>query len=131
MLDSSKLKEFADNNSKFNENGRKFSKWVENTVGKREIALDEQFLFYPPCFQKTCTAETSKPGLFWERGKCLKTISSFNPHDYFSFIISFTDNTQLFSDKNVPFQIHFPSFPPCVLPYQSKLERKKDFGNNA
>ena len=92
MLDSSKLKEFADNNSKFNENGRKFSKWVENNVGKKEIGLDEQFLFYPPCFQKTCKAETSKPGLFWERGNAIKSISPFNPHDYFSFIISFTDN---------------------------------------
>ena len=38
VLDSSKLKEFADNNSKFNENGRKFFRQVENTVGKGEIA---------------------------------------------------------------------------------------------
>ena len=29
-----KLKEIADDNFKFNENGRKFSKRVENTVGK-------------------------------------------------------------------------------------------------
>ena len=34
----SKLKEFADGNFKFDENGRKFSKWVESTVGKGEIA---------------------------------------------------------------------------------------------
>ena len=38
FLDSSKLKEFADDNFKFNENGRKLSKQVENTVGKGEIA---------------------------------------------------------------------------------------------
>ena len=38
ILDSSKLKEFADDNFKIDENGRKFSKWVENTVGKEEIA---------------------------------------------------------------------------------------------
>ena len=38
ILDSSKLEEFADSNFKFNKNGRKFSKWVENTVGKGEIA---------------------------------------------------------------------------------------------
>ena len=37
VLDSSKLREFADDNFKFNENGR-ISKWVENTVGKGEIA---------------------------------------------------------------------------------------------
>ena len=38
ILDSSKLKELADHNFKFDENGRKFSKWVENTVRKGEIA---------------------------------------------------------------------------------------------
>ena len=54
ILDSSKLKEFADNNFKFDENGRKLSKQVENTVGKREIARYEQFLLFPQCFQKAC-----------------------------------------------------------------------------
>ena len=28
----------------------------ENTVGKGEIARDEQFLLYPQCFQTTYTA---------------------------------------------------------------------------
>ena len=41
ILDSSKLKMFADDNFKFDENGRKFSKRVENTVGKGEIARYE------------------------------------------------------------------------------------------
>ena len=36
----------------------KFSKWIENTVGKGEIAPYEQFLLFPQCFQKTCTADT-------------------------------------------------------------------------
>ena len=49
----------------------KFSKQVENTVGKGEIARDEQFLLFPQCFQKTCTADTLKPGLDWERVNCL------------------------------------------------------------
>ena len=47
ILDSSKLKEFADNNFEFDENGRKFSEQLENTVGKGEIAGYEQFLLYP------------------------------------------------------------------------------------
>ena len=42
-------------------------KKVEHTVGKGEIARYEQFLLFPQCFQKTCTANTSKPGLVWER----------------------------------------------------------------
>ena len=38
ILDASKLTEFADGNFKFDKNCRKFSKWVENYVGKGEIA---------------------------------------------------------------------------------------------
>ena len=57
ILDSSKLKEFADDNFKFGENSRKFSKQVENTVEKGEISLYNQFLLFPKLFQKTCTAD--------------------------------------------------------------------------
>ena len=46
-LGPSNLKEFADDNFKFDENGREFSKPVENTVGKGEIARYEQFLLFP------------------------------------------------------------------------------------
>ena len=35
---------FADDNFKFDENGRKFSRSVENTVGKGEITCYKQFL---------------------------------------------------------------------------------------
>ena len=69
FLDWSKLKELADNNFKFDENGRKFSKQVENTVGKGEIARYEQFFLFPQCFPKISTADTLKPGLVWERVK--------------------------------------------------------------
>ena len=47
-----KLKEVADDNFKLDENGRKFSERVENTVGKGEIARDEQFLLFPTVFSK-------------------------------------------------------------------------------
>ena len=50
ILDCSKLKEFADENFKPDKNGRKFSKLVENTVGKGKIARNEQFLLNPQCF---------------------------------------------------------------------------------
>ena len=52
------MKQFADDNFKFYENGEEFSKWIENTVGKGEIARYEQFLHFPQCFRKTCTADT-------------------------------------------------------------------------
>ena len=57
-LDFSKMKEFADDNLRFDENGRQFSKKLQNTVGKGEIAHYEQFLLFPQCFQKTWTADT-------------------------------------------------------------------------
>ena len=47
ILDSSKLKQFADDNFKFDENGKKFSKQAENIVGKGEIAHYGQFLLFP------------------------------------------------------------------------------------
>ena len=81
FLDSSKLKEFADDNFKFDENGRKLScKRVENTVGKGEIARYEQFLRFPQCFQKGCFPGASKGVIVWEwfKGKSIKCLSFFS-----------------------------------------------------
>ena len=60
------LKDFAEDNFKFDENGRKLSKWVENTVGKGEIARYEQFLLFPQCFQKACFPWVSKGVIVWK-----------------------------------------------------------------
>ena len=45
LIDFSKLKEFADDNFRFDENGGQFYGRVENTVGKGEIAHYENFFF--------------------------------------------------------------------------------------
>ena len=45
MLDSSKLKQFADDNFRFKGNGRKFAKCVENNVGKGEAIYPFPTLF--------------------------------------------------------------------------------------
>ena len=66
LLDSSKLKEFADGNFKFDKNGRKLSKRVKNTVGKGEIARYKQFLLFPQCFQRACFSGASKGVIVWE-----------------------------------------------------------------
>ena len=60
------MKEFADDNFICDENGRKLSKRVENTVGKGEIARYEQFLLFPQCFQKACFPGASKGVIVWE-----------------------------------------------------------------
>ena len=44
------MKQSAEDNFELDANSRKFSKWVENTVGKGEIARYEQFLLFPQCF---------------------------------------------------------------------------------
>ena len=58
FLDSSKMTEFADADFVVDENCWKVSELVENTVGKGEIACYKQFILFPQCFQKTCTADT-------------------------------------------------------------------------
>ena len=58
--------EFADDNFKFEENCRKLSKGVENTVGQGEIAHYKQFLLFPQCFQKACFPGVSKGVIVWE-----------------------------------------------------------------
>ena len=63
-LDSSKLKEYADDNFEFDKNEGKFSERVENTVGKGEIARYSVF--------KRLVLQTRKnQGLF---GKGLPTL---------------------------------------------------------
>ena len=37
---------------------RKFSKRVENSVGKGEIACYKKFILFPKCFQRICIADT-------------------------------------------------------------------------
>ena len=78
ILDSSKLKEFADDNSKFDKNGRKLSKWVKNTVGKEEIARYAQFPLFPWCFQKACFPEVSKGVIMWEWVKLVTLGNQFH-----------------------------------------------------
>ena len=72
------LKEFADDNFKFDENGRKLSKQVENTVGKGEIARYEQFLLFPQRFQKACFPGASKDVIKCEWVNSQKNIVFFS-----------------------------------------------------
>ena len=76
------LKEFADDNFKFDKNGRKSSKQVENTVGKGEIARYEQFLLFPQCFQKACFPGASKGVIVW------KWVKKKVPYPYWFVILT-------------------------------------------
>ena len=57
-----RLFQTADDYFKFDENGRKFSKRAENTVGKEEIARYEQFSFAHSFFKKLLLQTRKKPG---------------------------------------------------------------------
>ena len=80
------MKEFADDNFKLDENDRKLSKRVENTVGKGEIARYEQFLLFPQCFLKACFPGASKGVIVWEWVKGLKNFT--NPSHLEIFVLS-------------------------------------------
>ena len=77
ILDWSILKQTEDDIFKFDENSRKFSKRVENTVDKGEIARYEQFLLFPQCLQKACFLEASKGVIVWEWLKLQELQSKF------------------------------------------------------
>ena len=55
--DSSKLIEFLEDNFRFDDNGGKFFKRVEISVGKKEMACYEQFLLFAQSFPKIYTAD--------------------------------------------------------------------------
>ena len=111
LLNSSKLKEFSDDNFKLTENGRKLSKWVENTVGKEEIARNEQFLLFPHCFQKTSTADTYQ-GLFGKGLTCLRKKPSQN-------MVRNVENAA--NQHFLLFARCFPSFPNQISHFHSHL----------
>ena len=66
ILDSSKQKKFIDANFELDENGRKFIKRAENSVGKGQIVLREQFLLSHSVFKKL-VLQTRKDVIVWER----------------------------------------------------------------
>ena len=58
-------------------NDTKFSRWIENTVRKGEIARYEQFLLFPQFFKGLVLQTRKKQGLF---GKGLKELSFHDVH---------------------------------------------------
>ena len=74
ILDPPNLKEFAVVNFKFDENGREFSKRVENTVGKRrKLLVTSNFSFAHSVFKRLVMQTHKNQGLC---GKALKWTSS-------------------------------------------------------
>ena len=108
FLDSSKLKEFAYNNFKLDENGSNLSKQVENIVGKGETARYEQFLLFPQCFQKArfpggCQMVSCGNGL--KLGLCVKRLNILTePHlpSIFVHLLKALIERQIMPDRIFP-----------------------------
>ena len=57
-------KKIADDNFKFDENGREFAIRVKNTGEKGDCARHEQFLLFAQCFKRILLQIHKKEGLF-------------------------------------------------------------------
>ena len=57
-------KEFTDDNFEFDENGRKLSKWVENTVEKEKLCVTSNFSFSQSIFKRLVLQTHKNQGLF-------------------------------------------------------------------
>ena len=78
------MKEFVDDNFKFDKKWKKVIQQEENTVRKGEIAHYEHFLLFPLCFQKACFPGVSKGVIVWEWINLLP-ISSWYPQIFKSW----------------------------------------------
>ena len=81
IVDSSKLKEFADDNFEFDENGEKFSKWIENTVWKRKNCSLRATSPFSSVFKIIILQTHKNKGLF-EKGLRLIQIESFSMEQF-------------------------------------------------
>ena len=104
ILDPSKVKDFTDDNFKFHKNGRKFFRWVENTVEKEQFLL-----FFHSVFKRLALHTHKNQGLF---GKGL-ILSQIRPGFYMSAIQVF-ENTV--GKGEIACNEQFLFFLQCFLP---------------
>ena len=69
------MTEFADDNCRFDENGRKLSKREENTVGKGEILVTSNFSFSHSVFERLVSQGRQKVSLCGNGLKSLANIA--------------------------------------------------------
>ena len=97
ILDSSTLKEFADNNFKFVKNGRKFSKRVENNCGKRRNCSLCNFCFSLCVFKRLELQTRKNQGLFGKGSTDDKILDSAKLKEFADDNFEFDENDRKFS----------------------------------
>ena len=70
------MKRFAGDNFEFDDNGRKFSRWVENTVGKGDLLVTSNFSFSKSVFKRLVLQTSKNQGLL-ERSSDLSNSGEF------------------------------------------------------
>ena len=130
ISDASKLKKFGDDNFKFDENGRKFLKWVENIVGKGEILVMSNFSFSHSVFNRLILQTRKTRPCF---GKGLKdllvqslkhkicflvyhTLNPFPNKPRFSWVCSTSLWKTPWEKEEIACNKQFLLFPQCFLP---------------
>ena len=110
------MKEFADDNFKFDKKGSKLSKWVENNVGKGEIARYENFSFSHSVFKRLVSQGLQKVSLC---GNGLNVTEMFvSVYDSIKNIVRKGENAT-YPRVNLLLQNHnkqFLLFPQCFVP---------------
>ena len=84
------MKECADDNFKFDDNGRKFFKLVENTVGKEKFLITSNFYFSHSVFKRLIMQTSKNQGLFGKELIVALTIYNIN--------LSFDDPVKAFEN---------------------------------
>ena len=84
------MKDFADNNFKFDENNEKFPKTVENTEKQKKLFITSNFYFPHSVFKRHVQQTCKNKGLF---GKELKIAKSFEPTLYANALSPFPHST--------------------------------------
>ena len=102
------MKQLADDNFKFDENSRKFSIRVENTVGKGEIARYEQFLLFPQCLQKA-----SKAVIVWEWVNIMGRIPN-GRHERYDYTVIFNVIAVIWPINSLILRHQGQSIPPTI-----------------
>ena len=70
VLVSFKLKDFAEDNLTFEENSEKFSKRVENALGKEKLIIKSNFSFSGSIFKRLALQSWENKGLFGKGLSC-------------------------------------------------------------
>ena len=104
------MKELADDNFKFRENGRKFCKWIEKAVEKGKIAIN--FSFCHSVFKRVIQQTRKNQRLFGKGLNIYHTITTLEEKKPFENIVGKGENAG---------NQHFVLPPQCSLLYERHL----------